>query len=132
MNNVILIGRLTGDPETRYTAKTQTAVTTFTVAVDRPTKEKETDFIRVKVFGKQAETCEKYSYKGQKIAIAGSIQTGSYTDKNGNTVYTTDVKANRVEFLEYGSKKKEDAEFERVAAEVPEDAFEKMDEDVPF
>ena len=141
MNNVILIGRLTGDPETRYTAKTQTAVTTFTVAVDRPTKEKETDFIRVKVFGKQAETCEKYSYKGQKIAIAGSIQTGSY-EKNGETVYTTDVVANRVEFLEFGSKKKEDAEFERVAAEVPEevidqevapgDSFEQIDADIPF
>lgn len=140
MNNVILIGRISTDVDTRYTPKSQTAVTTFSVAVDRPSKDKSTDFPRIKVFGKQAETCEKYCYKGQKVAIDGYIQTGSYQSRNGDTVYTTDVVANRIEFLEYGSKgkaKKEDPkddeeEFEKVAAEVPEDAFEQIEADVPF
>ena len=134
MNSVLLIGRIATDPDTRYTSGTQTAVTTFSVAVDRYTKDKTTDFPRVKVFGKQAENCEKYCYKGQKVAVQGSIQTGSY-QKNGENIYTTDVVANRIEYLEYGSKgkakKEDDEEFEKVAADVPED-FEQIEADVPF
>ena len=103
MNNVILIGRLTRDPELRYTTS-QMAVATFTLAIDRPTKadkEKETDFPRIKAFGKTAENCEKYLAKGRMVAVQGSLQTGSYEDKDGKRVYTTDVIANRVEFLEW-------------------------------
>ena len=107
MNNVVLIGRTTKDPEMRYIAESQMAVATFTVAIDRPVKsgqDKKTDFPRVIVFGRQAENCERFLTKGKLVGIQGSIQTGSYTGKDGKTVYTTDVVANRVEFLEWGDK----------------------------
>ena len=107
MNCVELIGRLTRDPDVRYTSGSQMAVATFTIAIDRPQRqdggEKQTDFPRITVFGRQAETCEKYLKKGRMVAIQGRIQTGSYTNKNGDTVYTTDVVANRVEFIDWGN-----------------------------
>lgn len=129
MNSVVLIGRLTRDPEVRYTAGTQMAVCTFTVAIDRPVKagsEKQTDFPRVTCFGKQAENCERFLAKGRLVGVQGRIQTGSYTNKDGATVYTTDVVADRVEFLEWGEKTGTNA-----SASVPE-RFEELDEDVPF
>ena len=104
MNSVVLIGRLTRDPELRYTTS-QMAVATFSLAIDRPVragKERETDFPRVTVFGKQAENCEKYLAKGRMAAVQGRLQTGSYTNKDGATVYTTDVVADRVEFPRMG------------------------------
>ena len=76
MNSVVLIGRLTRDPEVRYTASTQMAVASFTVAIDRPVRaggEKQTDFPRVTVFGKQAENCEKYLAKGRLVGVQGRI-----------------------------------------------------------
>ena len=103
MNSVVLIGRLTRDPEVRYTAGTQMAVCTFTVAIDRPVRagaEKQTDFPRVTVFGKQAENCERFLAKGRLVGVQGRIQTGSYTNKDGQRVYTTDVVAENVEFAE--------------------------------
>ena len=123
MNSVILIGRLTRDPELRYT-QAQTAVCRFTLAVDRPKNgEKEgADFPSVVVFGKQAENCDKYLGKGRKVAVEGRIQTGSYKNKEGNTVYTTNVVASRVEFLEWGEKPNRD---------IPED-FEEVNEEMPF
>ncbi len=102
MNNVILIGRLTKDPELSYTPNTQTAVTRFTIAVDRPKRNGEdggADFIRITVWGRQAETCDQYLSKGRQVAVLGRIQTGSYKNREGVTVYTTDVVADRVEFL---------------------------------
>lgn len=100
MNVTILIGRLTKDPELRYTPETQNAVCTFTLAVDRPmSRDRQADFIRITVFGKQAENCAKFITKGKQVAVEGRIQTGSYRNQNGDTVYTTDVIANRVEFL---------------------------------
>lgn len=108
MNNVELIGRLTRDPETRQTTSGET-VCVFIIAVDRPQKEgqqKQTDFPRITTFGRQADTCGQYLKKGRIVAIQGRIQTGSYTNKNGDKVYTTDVVANRVEFL--GGEKEED------------------------
>jgi single-strand DNA-binding protein len=111
MNLVIVIGRLTKDPEVRY-SNTGIAIASFTVAVDRPVRqgeEKKADFPRVTVFGKQAENCEKYLTKGRKVAVEGRIQTGSYQDKDGRTVYTTDVVANRVEFLEWGDRQQNHA-----------------------
>lgn len=107
MNNVTLIGRLTRDPEVRYTSGSQMAVARFSVAIDRPVKsgqDKQTDFPSIVVFGKQAENCERYLSKGKLVGIEGRIQTGSYTNKDGNKVYTTDVVASRVEFLEWGDK----------------------------
>ena len=105
MNNVALIGRLTRDPELSYTPNTQTAVARFTLAVDRPKRNGEstgTDFIRVTVWGKQAETCDRYISKGRQVAVLGRIQTGSYKNREGVTVYTTEVVADRVEFLSDG------------------------------
>lgn len=134
MNSVVLIGRLTRDPEMRYTAGTQMAVATFTVAIDRPVRaggEKQTDFPRVTVFGKQAENCEKYLAKGRLVGVQGSLQTGSYTDKDGKTVYTTDVIANRVEFLEWGDRQQTAAEPNQQPSDVPS-GFAAIDEDIPF
>ena len=128
MNNVVLIGRLTKDPEVRYTAA-QMAVATFTLAIDRPVKaggEKQTDFPRVTVFGKQAENCEKYLAKGRLCGVQGRLQTGSYQNKDGATVYTTDVVAGRVEFLEWG-----DRPQNQIQAEMPT-GFAEVDCGVPF
>ncbi len=107
MNSVILIGNLTRDPELRYaTGGSQTAVCRFTVAVNERRRNPQTQewednpsFIPVVVFGKQAENCDRYLAKGRKVAVQGRIQTGSYTNKEGNKVYTTDVIASNVEFL---------------------------------
>ena len=107
MNSVVLIGRLTRDPEIRYVSESQMAVATFTGAIDRPVRsgqEKKTDFPRVTVFGRQAENCERFLAKGRLVGVQGRIQTGSYTNKDGATVYTTDVVADRVEFLEWGDR----------------------------
>jgi len=105
MNNVVLIGRLTRDPELSYTPNTQTAVAHFSIAVDRPRRNGEdagADFIRITVFGRQAETCDRYLSKGRQVAVQGRIQTGSYKNREGVTVYTTDIVADRVEFLGSG------------------------------
>ncbi len=102
MNSVILIGRLTKAPELSYTPNTQTACTRFTLAVDRPKRDGEdqgADFIRIVVWGRQAENCERYLDKGRQAAVRGRIQTGSYKNREGQTVYTTDVVAENVEFL---------------------------------
>ena len=128
-NLVFLIGRLTRDPEVRYTSSTQTAVCQFTLAIDRPVKagaEKQTDFPRVTVFGKQAENCERFLAKGRLVGVQGRLQTGSYTNRDGATVYTTDVVADRVEFLERAEKSEA-----REAEPVPQ-GFAAVDEDIPF
>lgn len=100
MNSVILVGRLTRDPELRYASGSQTAVANFTLAVDRPfSKNDEADFLRIVVFGKSAENCGTYLRKGSQVAVQGRIQTGSYETKTGERRYTTDIVADRVEFL---------------------------------
>ncbi len=102
MNNVCLVGRLTRDPEMRMT-QSDLAVTRFNVAVDRRFKkdgEQTADFINCISFGKTAEFVEKYFSKGQRIGLTGRIQTGSYTNKEGQKVYTTDVVAENVDFVE--------------------------------
>ena len=105
MNKVIEIGRLTKDPEVRYSngANGSTAVARYTLAVDRKFKQEgqpTADFINCIAFGKLGEFAEKYLHKGVKIAIVGRIQTGSYKNKDGNTVYTTDVVVEEQEFCE--------------------------------
>ena len=107
MNKVVIIGNLTKDPETRYTTgENPTAVCRFTVAVNEKRKNPQTkewedspSFIPVTVFGKQGENCDKYLSKGSKAAVEGRIQTGSYTNKEGQKVFTTEVVASNVEFL---------------------------------
>lgn len=102
MNKVLLIGRLTRDPEVRYTQQNNTAVARYTLAVDRFKRDAEqsADFIRCVCFNKTAEFAGKYFYKGIKIAVSGRIQTGSYTDQEGKTVYTTDIVVENQEFCE--------------------------------
>ena len=101
MNKAILIGRLTKDVETRYAG--EMAVSRYSLAVDRKFKregEPTADFINCVAFGKNGEFAEKYLKKGMKIAVTGRIQTGSYTDKEGKKVYTTDVIVEEHEFCE--------------------------------
>ncbi len=102
MNSVVLIGRLTRDPDVRYTTS-QMAVARFTLAVDRArgknSDERGADFISVVCFDRQAEFVEKYFTKGKPMALQGRIQTGSY-EKDGRKVYTTDVVAERIEFVD--------------------------------
>lgn len=101
MNKVILIGRLTRDPEVSY-SNAGNAVAKYTLAVDRISKntDQTADFIRCVAFNKTAEFAESYLYKGIKIAVTGHIQTGSYTGREGQTVYTTDVVVENQEFCE--------------------------------
>lgn len=123
MNHVTIIGRLTADPQVRYTQE-GTAVASFTIAIDRG-KDKGADFPRVVAFGKTAENVGKYTEKGKRVAVEGSIHTGSY-DRNGEKVYTTDVNAFRVEFLDWKEKtaKNENMGFQ---------GFEEIiDADLPF
>ena len=104
MNKVILIGRCTRDPEVRYSqGENATAAARYTLAVDRQFKrdgEQSADFINCIAFGKRGEFAEKYLRKGTKIAVVGRIQTGSYTNKDGQKVYTTDVIVDEHEFVE--------------------------------
>lgn len=105
MNKVILMGRLTKDPDIRYTqGENSMAVGRYSVAVDRRRAnadgQREADFIPCIAFGKQAEFAEKYLHKGTKIVISGRIQTGSYTNKEGQKIYTTDVAVEEQEFAE--------------------------------
>ena len=138
MNSVALIGRLTRDPELRYSAGTQMAVATFSIAVDRPVKaggERQTDFPRVIVFGKQAENCEHYIGKGRLVGVHGRIQTGSYKNQDGRTVYTTDVVADRVEFLDWGKQEGNSSSGQRGSSEeeyYPPEGFAALDEEIPF
>lgn len=99
MNNVNLVGRLTRDPEISYTSAGK-SIARFGVAVDRRSKDAGADFINIVTFDKTAEFIEKYFRKGQRIGLTGRIQTGSYTNKEGKKVYTFDVVADSVEFVE--------------------------------
>lgn len=98
MNKVILIGRLTKDPDLRFAAGSGKAVTRFTMAVNRPMKRDEADFISCIAFGKTGETIAQYLTKGRQLAITGNIRTGSY-EKDGITRYTTDVIVDSFEFI---------------------------------
>lgn len=107
MNKVILMGRLTRDPEVRYSqAAEPLAIARYTLAVDRRGRrgqgndEQTADFITCVAFGRQGEFAEKYLRQGTKIAVTGRIQTGSYTNKDGNRVYTTEVVVEEQEFAE--------------------------------
>lgn len=106
MNKVILMGRLTAEPQVSYSSSNQgMAIARYTLAVDRRMAKKEdgkqdTDFINCVTFGKSAEFAEKYFHKGQRVLIEGRIQTGSYTDKDGNKKYTTNVVIDSQEFAD--------------------------------
>ena len=140
MNNVVLIGRLARDPELVYLQNEKnTAKARFTLAVDRQGqtgRDKVADFIQILVFGKQAENCDKYLGKGSQVAVNGRIQTGSYKNRDGQTVYTTDVVANNVEFLNTkvanSDQAKEQSQTAPQPAEPPMEGYEAIEEDIPF
>ena len=146
MNCVQLIGRLTSDPDLRYTREDNKPVCRFTLAVPRVYKQNgDADYIRVVVFGKQAENVDRYLAKGRQAAVDGRIETGSYKDRDGKTVYTTDVIAARVEFLGSGDRAKEAAQEAGQGTgpatptgyqtEMPvgmPDAFQSVEENIPF
>ncbi|MCR4651917.1 MAG: single-stranded DNA-binding protein [Lachnospiraceae bacterium] len=106
MNKVILMGRLTRDPEVRYSQNdTSMAIARFSLAVDRRRSQNNqdsqtADFINIVAFGRLGEFAEKYLHKGTKVALTGRIQTGSYTNKDGVKIYTTDIVAEDIEFAE--------------------------------
>jgi single-strand DNA-binding protein len=112
LNRVILIGRLTKDPELRYTPSSQ-AVATFTLAVDRGYQnqqgQKETDFINIVTWAKQAETVAQYVKKGRLVAVEGRIQTRNYENNEGKKVYVTEVVAESVKFLESAKEGRQDS-----------------------
>lgn len=125
MNKVILMGRLTKDPDVRYTqGDNRTAIAKYTLAVDRRFVRRDqqdtqnADFIGIVAFGKAGEFAEKYLKKGTKIIVTGRIQTGSYTNKDGQKVYTTDIVAEDQEFAESkgqsGSSAAGNNEFENI------------------
>ena len=135
MNKVLLMGRLTRDPEVRYTTDSeQTAIAKFTLAVDRRYKregEPDADFISCVAFGKTAEFIEKHIIKGTKIAVEGNLRTGSYDNKEGRKIYTNDCIIEQIEFAE--SKKKDEPHPD---PKVDENGFmnipQGLDEELPF
>ena len=135
MNKVILIGRLTRDVETRYSQGNEPmAISRYTLAVDRKYKregEQEADFINCVAFGKQGDFAEKYLRKGMKIAVTGRIQTGSYTNKEGQKVYTTDIVVEEHEFCESKSQ-----ETQSKPEQASKDDFmsipDGLEDDLPF
>lgn len=144
MNKVILMGRLTRDPDVRYSSgENAMAIARYTLAVDRRFKrngdDQAADFIGCVAFGKQGEFAEKYFRKGTKVAITGRIQTGSYTNKEGQKVYTTDVVVEEQEFAESKNAAAGSSEFTPAnppAGEDPGEGFmnipDGVDEELPF
>ncbi|BEP30412.1 single-stranded DNA-binding protein [Helicovermis profundi] len=145
MNSVVLIGRLTRDPELRFVAGSGRAVANFTLAVNKNlSKEKKrefeekgtptADFIRIVVWGKQAENCANFLAKGRLVAVNGSISTSSYKTNTGETRYSTDVLANNVEFLEWGDKKAAPVKKDEFSYGAEPDNFQAVedDDDIPF
>lgn len=129
MNKVIILGKLTKDSELRYT-ESELAICDFTLAVDREYKKDETDFINCKAFSKLGETINKYTHKGDMIAVCGRINTGSY-EKDGKKVYTTNVVVDQVKFLQ--AKKEEDNPYKDMSVKVEaSQQFEIKPEDLPF
>lgn len=132
MNKVILMGRLTRAPEVRYSSgDNQKAVARYTLAVDRRYKRQEdeqtADFINCVAFGKGAEFAEKYLRQGTKIVVEGRIQTGSYTNKDGQNVYTTDVIVESHEFAESKSSSQQDGSSAPSAPSRPDSSSESND-----
>ncbi len=125
MNEVHIMGRLTTDPKVTYTqGENPMAIARYTVAVDRPKRsgqEKQTDYISCVAFGRNGEFAEKYLKKGGPIIVHGSIQTGSYTNKEGVKIYTTEVNVTRHEFV-LGQKKEDNAGAENAPTAAPSEA----------
>lgn len=143
MNKAILIGRLTKDPELRYTTSNR-AICQFDLAINRPfinqeTNQKEADFLRIILWDKQAENTAKYIHKGSQVAIEGRIQTRNYENDEGRKIYVTEIVANSIQFLDSKSEKndannlpeppKKNDPFEEMGKQVEEEI---TDNDLPF
>lgn len=135
MNNVILIGRLTRDPELRYTVS-NVAVCNFSLAINRnytnDEGNKETDYINVTVFKKQAENVKEYLEKGSQVAVKGEIRTDTYTDKDGNNKKSFYVLANAITFLDNKKKDKSEESKADYTSLYEEFGREISEEDIPF
>lgn len=137
MNKIILMGRLTKDPDIRYTqGQNSTEVASFSIAVDRRYKregEPDADFFSCTAFGKTAEFCEKYTKKGTKVILEGRLQNDNYTDRNGNKVYSVRV---CVEAIEFAESKKSESQGGSPAPETTSDGFMNIPDgdldDLPF
>lgn len=140
MNKVIMMGRLTRDPEVRYSqGANQTAVGRFSIAVDRRFKregEPEADFFNCTTFGKQAEFVEKYLHKGTKVVVCGRIQNDNYTNKDGQMVYSVRLMVEEIEFAESKNAANAGAPAENNTAANDSNGFmnipEGIEEDLPF
>lgn len=135
MNKVVLIGRLTADPELKFTPGNGTAVATFKLAIDRRFSKdgnKEADFIPVVVWGKQAEATANYMSKGKLMGIAGRIQTRSYEAKDGTRKYITEVVAEEVQFLEWGNRESTAGSSNGIPGEFSDDITPIDDGEIPF
>lgn len=143
MNKAILMGRLTRDPNVRYTQGAEsTCVARYTLAVDRRVKQEgqqSTDFISCVAFGRNGEFAEKYLKQGSKIVVTGHIQTGSYTNRDGNKVYTTDIVIEEQEFAESKAAAERNQQQEpqpQSQTETDENGFmnipDGLDEELPF
>ena len=132
MNKVVLMGRLTREPEIYSQREKSTAVARFSLAVTRKFRnngQEEADFVSCVAFGKVAEFCGNYLHKGTKAVVCGRIQTGSYTNKEGQKVYTTDVVAEEIEFAESKKAQQEQAGQDSDGyMTVPDD----VNEELPF
>lgn len=132
LNQVVLIGRLTRDPELRYTPGNGVAVTTFSLAVDRPFTnqqgERETDFIRIVTWRKLAETCANYLRKGLLVAVVGRLQIRNYEDSQGNKRTVSEVVADQVRFLEWPREEQKKDSLD----ELPGDEMNVSEDDIPF
>ena len=140
MNKTVLMGRLTADPQVRYSqGDNATAVARYTLAVNRKFKkdgEPTADFIPCVVFGRSAEFTEKYFRKVMQVAVSGRIQTGSYTNKDGNKVYTTDIVVEEQEFAESKAANQQNQQSAGSGSIPASDGFmnipDGMDEELPF
>ena len=145
MNKVVLMGRLTRDPEVRYTSTNNTLVASFSLAVNRrfarAGEERQADFINITAWDKTGEFCSKYFKKGQQVGIIGRIQTRNYDDKDGKKVYVTEVVAEEAYFADskregeamgntFGGNTMADAPFN--ANTAPNDFSQVTDDDLPF
>ena len=143
MNNIVLVGRLTKKPEMSMIAKTCTPVAKFTLDVEREYNRKEVDFLDIQVFGKRAESCEKYLDKGNLVSVTGSLRIDKYKNKNDEYRTSVAVRANSIQFI-YTGKKNDNGELSSgvLATEPDDNMFEDVgqapvfetidDDDVPF
>lgn len=133
LNQIVLIGRLTHDPELRYTPGNGVPVTTFAIAVDRPFTNqqgtRETDFINIVAWRKQAEACANHLRKGLLVAVSGRLQIRNYEDKEGNKRKAAEVVADQVKFLEWP---RDDERGERQDGSLPGDEMQVSEDDIPF